>query len=491
MSDAATALAQALTPKSGMQRVAWPLESYQHQSPPLSAKHLVNLMAEQAPADARTPTPLISTAGLDPAFTCGTGPVFEMNDDMPAIVYVLSGANVYRVQWTGPGGTPLPVMIGGVGITDANNPQLRPSIAVGPTAVVVCIPPNAWTASHTGSLNQLGGTFPGDASSVAYLDGYFVFTRMSDWQQFFISELLDPTNYDALDFASLDAFTNYTTRVVTLGTDLWFAGINGWEIWYDAGAADFPFRRQPSGIIQRTVITPHSIAVGDGSVFWLSTDYIVQRSNGYHATRISTHAIETILRAYQAPAVYSAVVYGHAGHVLYCINLSPVGSLPARTLVYDCTTKLWHDRSSDGNGNGRWRVNASSVKFVTLLGDYFSGTVYEPKIQLPTDNGVPVFRQAVCPPIWAGTNRAFCSRVELEMEVGGALSPGTVTLEWSDDGGNTWKGPRVLSTGAASEFRKRVVATRLGSFRARIFRFTCSGHATFYALDADIQKGAW
>ena len=83
-----------------------------------------------------------------------------------------------------------------------------------------------------------------------------------------------------------------------------------------------------------------------------------------------------------------------------------------------------------------------------------------------------VIRQATLPPLWAGTKRAFCARVEIEMEFGGANSPGDVLLQWSDDGSRTWNAGRVMSAGTADELRKRVFTTRLGSFRQRTFRIT-------------------
>jgi hypothetical protein len=105
----------------------------------------------------------------------------------------------------------------------------------------------------------------------------------------------------------------------------------------------------------------------------------------------------------------------------------------------------------------------------TLFGDSLSGKTFNPVPSLATDDGVVVPRLAVMPPMWAGTNRAFCNRVEIEMEVGGALSPGNVLLEWSDDGGITWTGSRTMSAGTAGQLRKRVFTTRLGSFHQRVF----------------------
>jgi hypothetical protein len=105
-----------------------------------------------------------------------------------------------------------------------------------------------------------------------------------------------------------------------------------------------------------------------------------------------------------------------------------------------------------------------------------------------TDNGVYIRRELVLPPLWAGTGRGFMSRVEIEMEVGGGFSPGAISLDWSDDGGITFRTPaRTLQTGAYPETRKRVFTTRLGSFRQRVLRITTAGFATFYAVDADIH----
>jgi hypothetical protein len=105
------------------------------------------------------------------------------------------------------------------------------------------------------------------------------------------------------------------------------------------------------------------------------------------------------------------------------------------------------------------------------------------------DINIAVIRQATFPPLWAATRRAFCARVEIEMEVGGADSPGNVWLEWSDDGSRTWGPKRLLSSGYAAELRHRVFTTRLGSFRQRTFRVTTYGETTLYAMDADITAG--
>jgi len=482
--------AQQQAAPAGMQRIPFPTESYPHPSDPLSSKRLLNLYVESAPADSRTATPLISSPGLLPNIVVGTGPILAVNDQYPGVWYMVSGGTAWRVRSTDAG--LVADSLGGVGTTSgatAIPPYARMvTIAVDNISAVFCVPPNAYTCGHNAGdpLNALGGTFPG-ASTVTALDGYYIFSAYPPNGQFFISQIFDPLDFDALDFATADAIPNNLLRVVTHRSDLWLFGDSGIEVWYDTGAADFPFRRRPGGTLEFPASSYMTIGHGDGSLFWLGQQNIVYRTVGYQATRISTHGIEAKIReiggGYTARSGYC---YSQDGHIHYVLNFDGL------TLVYDCATKMWHERSSAADGNGRWRAQWA-VKYGdgVQFADNVSGQMWLGYMPGTTDAGVPIMRQAILPPDWAGTRRAFCSRLEVEMESGGDLSPGDVTLDWSDDGGRTWTGgPRTMHAGFGTEFRKRVYTTRLGSFRQRSFRITARGHATFYAADADIQLGA-
>jgi hypothetical protein len=483
--SAATTQAPQAAPAGGMRRIPLTLESYQHPSVQLSSKLLLNMFGEPEPSDARSLAALIPMPGIDNFLSVGTGPIHAINDDQPGTTYVVSGTHFFLLtpntdgSWSaadlGDIGTPS----GGVDPAQ----QLFYSIAVGPTAAVVCCPPNAFVSSGGSPVALVTTTWPDyGASSVTYLDGYYVFTGLLNSQFFFITTLGDPTAVDALDFAALDAFPNAMEKVLTLGTDLWFGGATGWEIWYDAGAADFPFRRRPNGIIQRSVISPMTIAKGDESIWWWSANGSIYRTVGYHEKKISTYGIESLLTD---PAV-SSFVYSIFGHVFYVLNFSD------KTLIYDGSTDTWHNASSSADGNGPWRANCATANQGTpFLGDSTAGRILVPVIGLSTDMGVAVRRQIVLPPLYPSTNRGFCARLEIEMEVGGDNTPGDITLDWSDDGGITFTGgPRTLNVGASTEFRKRVYTTRLGSFRNRVFRITSQHFMTIYAVSADITMGA-
>jgi hypothetical protein len=487
MSDTLDALKTALAPKQGMKRIPFPLESYEHPSLPLVSKRLVNLMAEKQPADARTTAALVSTPGLVDYLSVGTGPIRALNDDQPGVVYLVSGTKFYRISFP-TGGAPSVEMLADVGTADAGTSPWNSfvTIAAGPTAAVVCVAPRAYTCKHLPGepLNQITDPdFPG-ATSVTYVDGYFAFSSLGDTAQWFVSRVLDPLSYDALDFAFSDALPNIIRRVITHRGQVWTVGEAGFEVWYDSGNADFPFRRASGGIIDIGTGSPQAVCRAEESVWWVGLDGVVYGSNGYKATRVSTHAIEAIIG--DNSVALTALTHPYRGHWFYCLT-----TLDQRTLVYDITGGVWHERSTSTDGTLPWRAASAAVEnnSLHLYGDRSSGQLYTLGMQA-TDAGVAVLRQATLPPLWAETRRAVCARVEVEMEVGGASTPGNLLLEWSDDGSRTWAAGRTMSSGASDDLRHRVYTTRLGSFRQRTFRLSSHGLTRLYAVDADIQPGA-
>src|SRR5215471_16834733 len=142
MSDMAQALAQAPRPKGGMQRIPFSLESYQHVSSPLSSKLLLNFYAEQEPKDSRNDVVLMPCQGLTTNINVGTGPIVALGMAQDRL-YVVSGDHLYRVTANTP--SDLIEDLGYVGTPSVTGLPPFVSIAVGATALVVCVPPNAYT----------------------------------------------------------------------------------------------------------------------------------------------------------------------------------------------------------------------------------------------------------------------------------------------------------------------------------------------------------
>jgi hypothetical protein len=483
MSDTLATLRQLVAPKQGLRPLPLVSESYQVDSTPAVSTRLLNMFAEALPPGSRSAHMLKPTAGTSLLCTLGTGPV-RCSAAIAGSYYAISGDTVYRLQ---DDPIPAPTALGVVGTAGAADTE---SIAVGLTAVVFCVPPNAWVSDYnvlTPAWQQIttgSGNFPADgANSVCYIDGYFIFTQLT---QIFLSKLLDATHFDSLDFVGISSEVDYIERGVAHNGELWLFCQNSVRIWYDTGAADAPFQPRTGGVIPHGIGSARTIVNMDGSLWWLGIDNVVYRTTGYQATRVSNHFIETLIATFDGGYLRNAVAcsWMHEGHMFYALSLPQLG----RTFVYDVATKVWHERCSDAAGTGRWQINtAMQLSARVILGDAQNGNLYHTSADTPTENGVAVPRIGTLPNIVTHGPRAFMHRLEVEMEVGTADAPGTVTLDWSDDGGVNYNGgPRALSTGAAGATKTRVATTRLGSFRQRVLRLTAMSPMTIYAVDADV-----
>ncbi len=459
-------------------------ESYSLASVPESSKRIINLFPEITPPGARSKIILRSVPGLVRDRIIGTGPIIAANDSLSVDVYLISGTHFWRIR---PNEVSVPEDLGDVGTAAISNPKVQAlaSIAVGVVAAVVCVPPNAWVCAHDGPLQQITDpAFPG-ASSVAYIDGYFVFTGYGSTAQFFWSSLLDAKTYSALDFAYADSRPNIIRRVIQHRGDLWFMGESGLEAWYDAGGKDIPFLRRPGSDISYGCGSPQTVSICDNSIFFLSNRGIVFRIDGYRATRVSTHAVEEWIRDYGNTLTVDACSYTQAGHWYYCLTFT--GTFP-RTLVYDSATGRWHERDS---GDGFWVGRSSFTRAEALfIGSRTTGELFRLDPYTPTDAGRARMFQATLPPVWAETVRAFMSSLELEMEPGLLPTGADVQCEVSDDGGKTYRTiSGSITSGTAGDFKHRVRWTRLGSFRQRVIRFTLGGVCALYGADADMEQG--
>ena len=107
---------------TGMQRIPLTLDSYQHQSIPLTSRLLLNMFAEQLPPAgqgmARVDAALLPTPGLVPTEVLGdglgAGPILVMNDARPGIIYCVSGTHLYLLNF-GSVGPWVPTDLGDVG----------------------------------------------------------------------------------------------------------------------------------------------------------------------------------------------------------------------------------------------------------------------------------------------------------------------------------------------------------------------------------------
>lgn len=515
---------------------------------------MVNLFPEVVPDGGQMPAFLNRAPGLQLQQTIGNGPIRGLwaHQTQGSDFYVVSGNSVYKL--TSLTGTPkLLGTISGTGqvsiadngdqIIFACNPNAyiyteslgniaaftascsgttlttvgSPPLVVGMTILsnsgtslgtIVSGSANSWVVSIGGTFASQSMTvqafvqvtdsdFPG-AVTVGYLDGYFVFNEPNS-QKLWVTGLLDGTQVDPLDFASAEGSPDGIVGIIVDHREVWVFGTDSTEVWYNAGAADFPLARIQGAFNEIGCVAPYSIAKLDNNIFWLGCDArgqgIVYRTNGYVGQRVSTHAIEWQIQQYSNMSDAVAYTYQQDGHAFYVLNFPSGGT----TWVFDVATGAWHERAYLDNGAfTRHRGNCQcNFNGDIVIGDYENGNLYTFDLTTYADNGEPQKWLRSWRALPTGQNnlhRTAHHSLQLNCEVGTGLIDGQgsdpqVMLRWSDDGGHTWSNEHWTSMGAIGAYGYRAIWRRLGmttKIRDRVYEVSGSDPVKMDIIGAEL-----
>ena len=277
--------------------------------------------------------------------------------------------------------------------------------------------------------------------------------------------------------------------------DLWLFGSRTVEMWAVTGAADFPLARRSGATMEVGCIAAHSARKLDNSIIWLGRDRngsgMVYRAQGYVPARISTQAVEQALAASTDLTAARAWTYQMDGLTFYCLNAPGLAS----TWCYEAGTGQWHERCDLVAGVlAPLRVRHAVFAFgLRLVGDG-AGKLYELRRDVHTLAGDPLVRERTSPhEAAAGRVRQFFPAFYLDCTTGEAAQgiDADVELSWSNDAGATWSNPVLRSIGKVGERFARLLWTRLGAARDRVWRLRFSGDAPFALIEAaaDVEKG--
>lgn len=456
-------------------RVPFAIQSYRHESLPLSAQRLVNCYAENQPRDAKSPVAVLFRPGLKAFSTIGTGPIrglVEMDD----VLYAVSGTRLFKVDASGVG-----TDLGSIG---SNSTGLVSLAENGNQLVVVNDNTGYVYDKGPGTLSPITDPDFGLATTVIVLDGYHVFLRPNS-DQFFLSAQRDPTDYDALDFATAEGESDRLVNMAVDHKQLLLFGTDTIEPWYNSGDV-FPFDRISGAFIQSGLGAKFSVANLDNSVFWLAKEGVVFRLDGFTPQRVSTHAIEQ--------AIASAANFGDArafgfrwkGHAFYVLTFPN-----EFTFVYDAATQLWHEWESFGQDGFRGSTHVEVYR-KNIVGDEASNRLFSLDDAIRLDDGEPILRIATGAPLYAAGEIAFMPSFEAVYETGVGLTSGQgenpqAMMQYSDDGGRTWSSEIWRSLGKIGEYEQRVMFRRLGRFRERVVRLTVSDPNAVRLLGANAE----
>jgi len=354
--------------------------SYVARSVNAADSRMVNLFPEAIPEGGKEPGFLNRAPGLQLLANMGDGPIRGMWQ-FGGYGYAVSGEVLYKIDtlWNT---TPIGTVAGSSGpVSMSDN---------GTQMFIACNGPSFIYNSLTLEFKQIDDPdFPG-AVTVGYLDGYFVFNEPNS-QRLWITELLDGTSIDPLDFASAEGSPDGLVSVLVDHREAWLFGTNSVEVWYNSGGADFPLSPVQGAFNEVGCIAAFSVAKLDNGIFWLGADArgrgIVYRANGYTAERVSTHAVEWQIQQYGNLADAIAYTYQQDGHAFYVLIFPSANT----TWVYDVATSLWHERAAFINGSfTRHRSNCQmSFNNEIVVGDHELGNIYAFDLTVFSDAGQP------------------------------------------------------------------------------------------------------
>jgi len=310
--------------------------------------------------------------------------------------------------------------------------------------------------------------FPAFPVGVCILDQTFVVVE-GGTQRFWIS--VDGTTWDSADFASAEAAPDNLIGCAVDHQELFLGGEKTCEIWYNSGDASFTFARR--AVIETGLAGRASICKADNSLFFLGSEGVVWRLNAYTPVRVSTHAIETAIRAMGAFDDCMMWAQKDEGHVFIWLQF-PGGD---QTWVFDVASGFWHRRAYRNTISGeleRHRANCY-VEFNGrhIVGDYEDGRLYDLSLDIYDDDGDPMPSIRVCRSLGGSDTDTTVAHASLaiKFETGVGLETGQgsdpqAMLKWSDDSGHTWSNPVWRSMGQLGEYDYVTKWNRLGSVRS-------------------------
>ena len=254
-----------------------------------------------------------------------------------------------------------------------------------------------------------------------WLDGYFILaTRGGELYH----SLLNEVQFDPLDFALASNKPDEIVGLAEYRRRLFVFGSESIEMWYNAGDADFAFRRDYSYSEVLGCISKYTIQSMAQGVFFLGSDKMVYWHDGDKASRVSSESVEADIKQSQTDKA-RAYSYVEEGHRFYSLTLYK-DDAPWKNWTFDNTTYLWHERTelrtlsavmlSDELGNIVCRASESATKkeqglYVQSVeegSDYVRS--HTASINTPTN------REAISPILHADQRRARMKSFQVDVQ---------------------------------------------------------------------------
>ena len=468
---------------------------YTSRSLPLSAQECLNWYVNISEAPAMSQENLFGTPGI--VELVSSGEIENINrgtHEMADVAYAVNGTTLYKIIETIVDAVATYTLeaLGTISGT------ARVSMADNGTQLMVLVPGgNGYIYNHSidafVQITDVDFTANGNPQFVEFVDSYFVCT--TDTKKFICSAPNDGTNWNALDYGTAEADPDPTVAPIVFKNQLFIAGSQTIEAFQNTGGADFPFSR--TGLyLQKGVFAPYSLINAQNTFVWVgggeNESPSIWAFSGNDTVKISTIPIDNLLQGLTKNDLSSVYAWAYSQSGANFIGFT----LPTTTLVFDMTTKRWHERKSIIEGAlTKYRVSSICKAYnQTICGDSIDGRIGRLDLTQYKEYGETIIRRAATQPFLNGMISFSVGSVELTVESGvgnsDVVNP-VITMDRSLDG-KTWSDERTRAIGKIGEYDRRVIWRRCGrASRFEVFRFTLTDAVkpVIIQLDANIIGG--
>jgi hypothetical protein len=459
----------------------------QGRSPNISAQRRLNLYLEISQDGDKSNITASGTPGLELFTDLGSTPIRGMHG-LGDWIYCCFRGSLYRINNAAIAeslGTLLSTT-GQVGIADNGTQVMVVDGTAGYTYTIA-----------TGAFAQITGDFPNGATTVTFLDSYFIVDDPANPGRFFVSALSDGTSWNALAYATAESNPDGLVRVMAEKSLLGLFGEFSTEVWANTGALDFPFSRMQGGAVEWGLAARWSLCKFDDGLIWLARNRlgqvsVVAGSGAGGIQRVSTSDLDYQFSTYSAVADATGFSYMNSGHPFFQLNF-PTAS---RSWLYDGKTGAWSELQSYGLTRHRGQTQTTFLDNI-MVSDFDNGRIYKLLGSALTDNGDAIVRELISPHSFGPDDeQGFISEIRLDMETGlgtatGQGSDPQVQLSISRDGGHSFGTERWTSAGKTGEYRHRARWRRCGRARDMVIkvRITDPIPCNLIRASADYERG--
>lgn len=422
--------------------------------------------------------------------------VFNHNGTLYAIAGNQFGTMASNGTWTqiGPnlstssGNVRLKVMAGGA---DSNN------------QIVFIDGTNGYSynvGTNTATFPIADGNFPQTAIDIASQDDYILAANRNSIK-FNQSNLSDSLTWNSLNFANKISQADDLVAILSHESKVWLMGSKTSEIWYNSGAATFPWAKDTTVFLHYGCMAAATVIENQNYLMLWGVNknggytcyQTLPRIYFYNPAPVSPQPIDFLVNSFSVVSDAYSYLWEKNGHQVYETTF-PTGGYTfcydvPRTNQSDTNLGAWFLRQSGTSVPSVFRGSSSCFwNGMSVIGDSQSGKIYYQDDTNFTENGSPILRQFVTPPIYKSGLRVFLNRLQIDVETG-IGSNKTFTLEKSMDNGNTWS---LVNTYTVGNKGTRIIENRLGSSRFGILlRIKTTMNAKFILLgfQAEIDIG--